>query len=311
MKLINQSVEFWEQPEGEVGIYKQVERAARLCYKSEDKTTEDSYKKFIGMLNDKGHNSPFEHGTVYLLFGENPYSKEDSEFILKYKNNPYSKVIGIGTDDTPVDSTFLGDKLGEGAYGCFLWAITTNFRVIKEHGWEDDLKYLCEPTEYHEKRISVHITTSIGISRELNRHRCHSICEESTRYCNYSKDKFDNTLAFILPNWIHISDIHLGEKLDIHPMMKLLTGQYDRESMDIRFLVPLAHAAHTYKCLIANGYKPQQARDVLPLATKTELIHTAFESDWKEFFKLRCSSAAHPMMQELANQIKELIQNYK
>ena len=286
MKLINQSAEIWEQPEGEIGIYKQVERAARLCYKSEDKVTEDSYKRFIDMLNTNGHQSPLEHGTIYLQYevvkgGCNPLSK--------YYNDKYSKVN--------CNANQLSVRL----------FVTTNYRVIKENGWEEDLKYLCEPTEYHEKRISVHITTSIGISRELNRHRCHSICEESTRYCNYSKDKFDNTLAFILPNWIHISDIHLGEKVDIHPMMKLLTGQYNRESMDIRFLVPLAHAAHTYKCLIANGYKPQQARDVLPLATKTELIHTAFESDWDEFFKLRCSPAAHPMMQELANQIKELI----
>lgn len=59
--------------------------------------------------------------------------------------------------------------------------------------------------------------------------------------------------------------------------------------------------------LLKEGWKPQQARDVLPLCTKTELIHTAFENDWEEFFKLRCSPAAHPMMQELANQIKELI----
>lgn len=297
MKLINQSVEFWEQPEGEVGIYKQVERAARLCYKSEDKTTEDSYKKFIGMLNDKGHNSPFEHGTVYLLFGENPYSKEDSEFILKYKNNPYSKVIGIGTDDTPVDSTFLGDKLGEGVYGCFLWAITTNFRVIKEHQWEEDLKYLCEPTKYHEKRISVHITTSIGISRELNRHRCHSICEESTRYCNYSKDKFDNELTFIIPNWVNT---HCPNKESAGPSIN-----------DITWSSFMEVAEHNYMFLLKHGWKPQQARDVLPLATKTELIHTAFESDWEEFFKLRCSSVAHPMMQELANQIKELVHKDK
>ena len=292
MKLINQSVEIWEQPEGEVGIYKQIERAARLCYKSEDKTTEDSYKRFIDMLNINGHQSPLEHGTVYLKYR---VTIPDDLLVKSYSNNPHSQV-------RIVDDIETGNKY---AY------ITTNFRVIKEHQWEEDLKYLCEPTKYHEKRISVHIITSIGISRELNRHRCHSICEESTRYCNYSKDKFDNTLTFILPNWIHISDIHLGEKLDIHPMMKLLTGQYDRESMDIRFLVPLAHAAHTYKCLIANGCKPQQARDVLPLATKTELIHTAFESDWEEFFKLRCSSAAHPMMQELANQIKELMHKDK
>ena len=173
MKLINQSAEIWEQPEGEIGIYKQIERAARLCYKSEDKTTEDSYQRFINMLNTNGHQSPLEHGTIYLQYevvkgGCNPLSK--------YYNDKYSKVN--------CNANQLSVRL----------FVTTNYRVIKEHGWEEDLKYLCEPTEYHEKRISVHITTSIGISRELNRHRCHSICEESTRYCNYSKDKFGNGL---------------------------------------------------------------------------------------------------------------------
>ena len=142
MKLIQQSAEILEQPEGEIGIYKQVERAARLCYKSEDNTTEDSYKRFMGMLSEKGHNSPLEHGTVYLI------TRYDN-VIKRYKSNPYSRVI-------------IQDNY---AY------ITTNFRVIKEHGWEEDLQYLCEPTEYHEKRISVHITTSRSISHELVRHK--------------------------------------------------------------------------------------------------------------------------------------------
>ena len=272
MKLINQSAEIWEQPEGEIGIYKQIERAARLCYKSEDKTTEDSYQRFINMLNTNGHQSPLEHGTIYLQYevvkgGCNPLSK--------YYNDKYSKVN--------CNANQLSVRL----------FVTTNYRVIKEHGWEEDLKYLCEPTEYHEKRISVHITTSIGISRELNRHRCHSICEESTRYCNYSKDKFGNELTFIIPNWVNT---HCPSKHQEGP-----------GATDMAWSNSLEEAEYNYLLLLKQGWKPQQARDVLPLATKTELIHTAFESDWDEFFKLRCSPAAHPMMQELANQIKELI----
>ena len=266
MKLIQQSAEIWEQPEGEIGIYKQIEKSARLCYRSEDKVTEDSYKRFMDMLNTKGHQSPLEHGTVYL-------TTDHDEIIERYKANPYSKVTTRGWD----------------AY------ITTNFRIIKEHGWEDDLEYLCEPTEYHEKRISVHITTSIGISRELNRHRCHSICEESTRYCNYSKDKFDNELTFIIPNWVNT---HCPNKL-----------QEGSSVSDIEWGTSMLTAEASYLNLVKMNCKPQQARDVLPLATKTELIHTAFESDWEEFFRLRCSPAAHPMMQELANKIKDLIHN--
>ena len=272
MKLIQQSAELWEQPEGEIGIYKQIERAARLCYKSEDKVTEDSYKRFIDMLNTNGHRSPLEHGTVYLQYevvkgGCNPLSK--------YYNDKYSKVN--------CNANQLSVRL----------FVTTNYRVIKEHGWEEDFKYLCEPTERHEKRISVHITTSIGISRELNRHRCHSICEESTRYCNYSKNKFGNELTFIIPNWVNT---HCPNKLQEGP-----------GATDMAWSNSLEEAEYNYLLLLKQGWKPQQARDVLPLATKTELIHTAFESDWKEFFKLRCSPAAHPMMQELANKIKSLV----
>ena len=271
MKLVQQSAELWQQPEGEIGIYKQVEKAARLCYKSEDKITKDSYKRFIEMISSKGHLSPFEHGTVYLKV---PFIISGDLRVKWYSNNPYSWV-SIPDDDTHT------------AY------ITTNYRVIKENGLEDDLEFLCEPTKYHHKRISVHITTSIGISRELNRHRCHSICEESTRYCNYSKDKFGNELTFIIPNWVNT---HCPNEENKGPKVA-----------DLEWSEAMMNAEASYILLLQEGWKPQQARSVLPLDTKTELIHTAFEDDWEQFFKLRCSTAAHPMMQDLANKIKELI----
>ena len=281
MKLIRQSAEIWNQSVGEKGIYQAIEHAARLCYKSEDKVTEDSYRRFIDMLNTNGHQSPLEHGTVYLQY---EVAKGAYNPLSKYYNDKYSKV------------NYNVKQLSVRLF------VTTNYRVIKEHGWEKDLTYLCEPTEYHEKRISIHITTSIGISRELNRHRCHSICEESTRYCNYSKDKFNNELTFIIPNWVSANwvNTHGPNKDNESPYINDITWN---SFMEV--------AEYNYMFLLKHGWKPQQARDVLPLATKTELIHTAFESDWEEFFKLRCSPAAHPMMQELANQIKELIHKDK
>ena len=276
MKLIQQSAEIWEQSKGEVGIYKQIERAARLCYKSEDKITEDSYKRFINMLNTNGHNSPLEHGTVYLKY---PFVNSNDPLVKFYSENPYSCVN-------------IKYKFNENEK----WAyITTNYRVLKEAECEEDLKYLCEPTKLHAKRISVYITTSIGISRELNRHRSHSICEESTRYCNYSKDKFDNELTFIIPNWVKTTCPN--------------KEQDGPTEADVFWSKSLQKAESEYLTLLKNNWKPQQARDLLPLATKTELIHTAFENDWEQFFKLRCSPAAHPMMQELANQIKDLIRH--
>lgn len=78
--------------------------------------------------------------------------------------------------------------------------ITTNARVIFENGWEDDLKYMCEPTEFHEKRVTVKFITSIIIVREILRHRHFSFLNESTRYCNYAKGKFNSELTFIKPD---------------------------------------------------------------------------------------------------------------
>jgi thymidylate synthase (FAD) len=278
MKLIQQSADIWGQPKTEIDVYKLVERAARLCYKSEDKITDDSYKRFIDMISSKGHLSPFEHGTVYLaITDKDPIAYRCA--VDAYLENPYSKVI-------------------LGAQGSTSTAfVTTNYRVLKENQWEKDLQYLCAPTEYHIKRISVHITTSIGISRELNRHRCHSICEESSRYCNYSKDKFGNELTFIIPDWVNT---HCPNEENKGPKVA-----------DLEWSEAMMNAEASYFLLLGEGWKPQQARSVLPLDTKTELIHTAFEDDWEQFFKLRCSSAAHPMMQELANEIRDKIRIYK
>lgn len=290
MKLIQQSAELWEQPKDKVGIYKQVERAARLCYKSEDKVTEDSYKRFINMLNTNGHQSPLEHGTVYLKY---PFVNHNDPLVKFYLENPYSRV----------NMVYKFNESEKCAY------ITTNYRVLKEAECEGDLKYLCEPTEYHEKRISVHITTSRSISHELVRHRAFSFCQESQRYCNYSKDKFSNEITFIKPSWLNIPTGHYtywdGDWCDIHKMKIQVS---DEERRDIgTFLWALDRAEIQYTILLNLGWKPQEAREVLPNATKTELIMTGFESQWEEFFKLRCSKAAHPMMQELANQIKDLI----
>ncbi len=266
MKLIQQSAEIWQQPEGEIGIYKQIERAARVCYKSEDKTTEDSYKKFIEMISSKHHYSPFEHGTVYLaVTDKDPIAYRCA--VDAYLENPFSKVILGAQGSTPT------------AF------ITTNYRVLKENQWEKDLQYLCAPTEYHIKRVSVHIVTNRAISHELVRHRVFSFCQESQRYCNYSKEKFGDEITVITPNWLDTSK----------PIAKLEWNE------------AMMNAEASYILLLQEGLKPQEAREVLPNSTKTELIMTGFEDDWEQFFKLRCSTAAHPMMQDLANKIKELI----
>jgi thymidylate synthase (FAD) len=174
MKLIEPKVELIQQAPGLVGMYKHIERCARTCYKSEDKITEDSYKKMYDNLVQRGHLAMLEHGTIYLKV------KGDKAYLLlnRYDNNAYSKV-------TYVKSVVTGTPNFED----FPLNVTTNLRVIIENHWEDDLEFICEPTEFHEKRITLKFTTNIGVTREGNRHRVNSIAEESTRYCNYTKEK--------------------------------------------------------------------------------------------------------------------------
>lgn len=165
MKLIEQSFEIIPQESGLEGIYKQIEKAGRTCYKSEDKITEDSAKKFVDMLTTNCHGAMLEHGTVYFRIPAN------------------IDTAGNFLDEV---STWTKCKLVECSEGNW-WAITTNFRVMVEHfapEYIEELieKYLCEPTEYHEKRITVKFTTDQGILREFTRHRTMSFAVESTRY---------------------------------------------------------------------------------------------------------------------------------
>lgn len=159
MKLIKPSYTIIEQEKGLDGIYKIIELAGRTCYKSEDKITEDSAKKFVEMLNMRHHLSVYEHGTVYLKinfdyvdFSEKYDIPIFPDIIDRYLNNKYSKCI-------------IKERDYNTAY------ITTNYRTIVENKWEDDLQYICEPTEYHEKRVTVKFICDRGVSHEFVRHK--------------------------------------------------------------------------------------------------------------------------------------------
>jgi thymidylate synthase (FAD) len=197
MRLIDASYEIIPQEEGLLGVYKQIEKAARTAYKSEDKIAEGSAQRMVESLCKLNHGAALEHGTIYL---EVPY-------FLRRKDPS-------GMDWAFFSSDHLIPRVADGYYGnpyskvsCNPYkqcdCITTNARVIFENGWEDDLQYMCKPTEFHEKRITVKFTTSMGIVREILRHRRFSFLNESTRYCNYGKDKFGSELTFIIPQWIY------------------------------------------------------------------------------------------------------------
>lgn len=280
MKLINQNVEEWHCGYTLPEIWSHIAKCARVCYQSEPRNNGETDEEFVKRvilrnhsleeigesreLQLKLHLSVLEQGTVYL---DIPCEEDTLTAIGFFENNIYSK-----------------HNCGANAR----YHITTNMRVIIENNLMDVLHYITKPNVFHYLRTTFNITTDIGVARELARHRTHSISEESTRYCNYSKDKFNNELTFIAPEWLDSSDF---------------TCKYD-------YIIQLTKLELIYKKLLINGWTAQQARQILPLSTKVQTIHTAFESDWAEFISLRadaCSGSVHPNMNIIADKIKCLM----
>ena len=193
MKIVQPSVTLINPPSRD-DLYKQIERAGRVCYKSEDKITEDSAEKFIRGLIKRGHEAVIEHGSITALS-------------------------------------------------------------------------VCDR----------------GVSHELVRHRIASYCQESTRYCNYSKDAFGNEITVIQPS-------RLERPTDDEP------GATDWDVWEYS----CEQAEQAYFDLLRRGCTPQEARAVLPTCLKTEVMVTMNPREWRHFFKLRCSSAAHPDMRYVA-----------
>lgn len=236
-----------------------------------------------GITTICGNCAMLEHGTVYLKV-------KDVETIDKYLINKYTKVNIILESDSPYSANY------EVAY------ITTNYRVLVENGWLDDLKYICEPTEYHEKRITVKWTLDRVTGESFLRHRVFSFARESTRYCNYSKDKFDNEITFVIPTWIDESEESLNSEF----------RDTDKDDVSV-FIRALKNSEEEYFTLLNNGWKPQQARQVLMFSVHSPLVMTGFESDWKGFFALRSpkygATGVHPDAAYLADKLYDKIKD--
>lgn len=187
MKIIDPGFEILTPLDGEA-ILKHIELCGRVCYKSEDKITPESCRKFIAGIIKRGHEAVLEH-----------------------------------------------------------FSVTVRFIVDR------------------------------GVSHEIVRHRLASYCQESTRYCNYSKGDFGGEITVIKPNFFEPGSAVWDSWEDACKMAE--TAYFD---------------------LLEFGCTPQQARSVLPNSLKTEVVMTADLREWRHFFKLRCSPAAHPQMREVA-----------
>ena len=271
MKLINPSYTILEQAPGIEGIYKQIELAGRTCYKSEDKITEDSAKDFVDRMIKSNHTAMLEHGTVYLYIKHNEKDGVDM-------GDPYN--ISLDLVLSPYCKRHSNFDTHESYY-------TTNLRWLVEkypEDWQKILEtYACEPTEFHPKRHTVKMTTSIHVYKDLTRHRKMSFAIESTRYCNYTNGKFGGEVTFIDPVW-----------------RKSNKGAYEQ------FISALHYASTYYKFLIQAGWQAQQAAEVLPQCTKADVVMTGFEDDWDHVFDLRAlgtTGKPHPEVERIITPI--------
>lgn len=234
------------------------------------------------------------------LCGKTCYKSTDNikegsaeKFVNMIKKNKHGSVLEHGTVylTIPFEEEFtepnifklINNKYTKHREDNENYYITTNYRVIVENDFFNLMdKYATEPTAHHCRRRTFKITCNRGVSHEFVRHRVMSFSQESQRYVNYSKDKFGKEIKVIKP-------LYFKEKTFCYRLWKF--GVWISEKV--------------YLWLIKKGASPQEAREVLMNSTATELVMTGFESEWQDFFELRCSKAAHPQAEEVANMIRE------
>lgn len=313
IKVVEPSVEFWKQ-EGYTldAIWKHIAICTRVAYQSTPKNeNEDAYEflkrtifKGKDVLNERltkedilsMHLSCCEHATVHLKI---PMVDICLGCASRFVYQPYSRVK---------------------KYDRYYYVVT-NMRVLLENHWMDSLKYIDNTLNcpYYIPRTTVCFITDIGASRELNRHRVNSIVEESTRYCAYDKGKFGNGITVAKLPWIPDVDpedeghdytegfFNDNEIFNDECIEEQYTDNWNAIDW---FFYGLQICDLVYRKTRELGWTAQQAREILPLNTKTQVVHTAFDDDWNHYIDLRSngvSGAPHPMAKELADKVDILI----
>ena len=312
IKVVEPSVEFWKQDGYSLSaIWKHIARCARVCYQSVPKDNgEDDYSFLVRTLfrgvepediNTKDlvkyHLSVCEHATVHLKYPL--FMPRAAAQVTRFIHNKYSRT-----------------REHEG----YIY-VTTNMRVLIEHHWMEELEFIDTTPNcpYYIPRPTICFITDIGASRELNRHRVNSVSEESTRYCAYDKGKFGNGITVAKLPWIpdvdneiDFSDYTNGFFNDNEIFNnECIEEQYtDNWTAVDWFFYGLQICDLVYRKTRELGWTAQQAREILPLNTKTQVVHTAFDDDWNHYIDLRSngvSGAPHPMAKKLADKVDILI----
>ena len=299
MKIIEPSANIMRH---DVSPYEFVEKVGRTCYKSEDKITDGSAKKFVHNLIERGHWAMLEHETLYI------------ETTYDFMSNMMTTLVEVPDVFRFLNITchVLGSVIS-GSFRAFYDLLENHpdrvlnpLRVLlsnnypevfgeypdadKESLWlgcvrEITRDYFIQHYGDVKDTISHHLTHTVrfvcdrGVSHELVRHRVASFAQESTRYCNYSKDKFGNEITVIKPCFFEEYSAEFGE-----------------------WEVSCRQSEYAYFNLLRNGASPQEARSVLPNSLKTEIMITATEEEWQHIINLRyigTTGAPHPQMKQV------------
>lgn len=288
MTIVKPNVEMLKEKDP----FKKIETIGRVCYKSEDKITDDSAKKFVAGLIKSGHHAMIEHATFAFVTDETVAFDALACPFLHVTKNPVNKRLIVSGNLRAIRDSGIYALIE--AVGLFYPELVENVEAKSSHEGQAtlvDFEILEDKTADEigaHRYTSIKFVTDRGVTHELVRHRLFSFAQESTRYVNYSKDKFGG------------GNIKFIEPADF--------GFWSTDKK-IVFTDLLAHAENAYNLMICDGATPQEARAVLPNAVKTEIFVTGNDSEWQHFFNLRSkgtTGAPHPDMKVVADKAFEL-----
>lgn len=306
MKIINASAGLFMPKPGE-SILQHLERCGRVCYKSEGLITDGSAEKFVTSIIHRGHEAVLEHGAFIFLLHDVRTFRELHQLIMHLEiKKGFKSYLRFTKDSRTIVSGNIRawrDFCAAAVYAVghlpifmkyFIQGYPTLFpeyqdsAIFGEGMYSGHVFQEIKPSDLKpgiEVDVHYYITAKFicdrGVTHEIVRHRPASFCQESTRYCNYGKNQFGGEITVIRPYFLEEN-----------------TPAWDfwKDACSV--------AEGAYFDLLEFGCTPQEARAVLPNSLKTELVMTANVQEWKHFFALRTSQAAHPQMREVATQLE-------
>lgn len=302
----------------EVNPIKKIELVGRVCYKSEDARAEGTDIKMYSNLVQRGHTAMLEHATFVFELSKDLFVQVVNFEISQPKNLSGKNLFLNHTMERIGDSDYRciisGNLRGinESGISPLLWALYTenpryvytisdstmkdSFEAMKDVFGKnirimsgDEVKNLPYSERLFHEYHTLKFITDRGVSHEIVRHRPASYAQESTRYCNYSKDKFGKEISVLRPCFFKEGSVQ----------------------MDV-WESAMMSAEKNYFALLDVGATPQEARTALPTNTKTEIVMTACNWEWRHFLNLRSlgtTGAPHPQMKEVADMAMNVLKD--